>query len=247
MTQVKALISDYIGTLTNACFYAMETSLAKLHTALSEAGLATEKDKFLRAYTEAHKKYRLIRYGEFREVTNSVWLSEALQNLGFNIGCDDLKLKEVLNVFFQDYVESLELRPYAKKVLAKAASFCKLGLVSNFTYAPVVYSSLRRLDINRFFNAVVVSGDCGWRKPHPKVFAEALNMLNVKASEAIFMGDSPDEDIKGAIEKGLKTVFVSSQFYCLRDIQKSKLKPDFIAHDLKDVFDNLSEILSISG
>ena len=48
-------------------------------------------------------------------------------------------MRMALNVFFQDYVDSLELRPYAEKLLKKASETFKLGLISNFTYAPVVY------------------------------------------------------------------------------------------------------------
>jgi HAD superfamily hydrolase (TIGR01549 family) len=223
----------------------MEASMIKLHAALSEAGLITDKHEFFSAYGKAHDKYRAIRYGELREITNTVWLSEALSNLGFDVSCEDLRLKAALNVFFQDYVESLELRPYAKKLLKKAAGLCKLGLISNFTYAPVVYSSLRRLGISQFFNVVVVSGECGWRKPHQKVFSEAFEKLKVKVSEAVFVGDSPNEDIKGAIDIGLKTVFVCSQFFCLNDLKESGQKPDFAVNDLKYVFENLQKILSL--
>ena len=44
-----------------------------------------EKSKFLEAYNEAHLKYRKIRYEQFKEVTNAVWVSEALCNLGFEL------------------------------------------------------------------------------------------------------------------------------------------------------------------
>jgi FMN phosphatase YigB (HAD superfamily) len=43
--------------------------------------------------------------------------------------------------------------------------------------------------------------------------------LHVTAEEAVFIGDSPLEDIKGAQEIGMKTVFVQSQFYSLKDLQ----------------------------
>ena len=80
------------------------------------------------------------------------------------------------------------------------------GLISNFTYAPVIYKSLRQLGINAFFNAVVVSEENGWRKPSSHIFQDALNKLQVQADEAVYVGDSPIEDIKGAKEAGLKTV-----------------------------------------
>jgi len=121
---------------------------------------------------------------------------------------------------------------------------CKLGLVSNFTYAPVVYTSLRNLGINQFFDAVVVSHENGWRKPHMHIFHDVLAKLGVKAEEAVFIGDSPLEDIKGAKEADLKTVFVASQFFSVESLRESGQKPDFVAGGLDEVYKNFSEIIS---
>ncbi|MCX8153055.1 MAG: HAD family hydrolase [Candidatus Bathyarchaeota archaeon] len=242
--QTKAVVTDYIGTLVNARNYSIEASRRTLHKALVNAGLKTEYAKFLEAYTRAHEKYRIIRYEQFREVTNAVWVCEALNDAGCKTSMDDPRVKTALNVFFMDYVDSLELRPYAKKLLQKIKAQYKLGLISNFTYAPVVYASLRKLRINQFFDVIVVSEENGWRKPHIQIFQDALGKLHVHPEEAVFIGDSPLEDIKGAREIGMKTVFVISQFYTLKDLQDSGEKPNFIARDLRQVYDNFEEIMN---
>jgi putative hydrolase of the HAD superfamily len=243
LPQIKAIISDYIGTLTNARCYTMEASMAKLHKWLTEAGFNTDRLQFLEEYAKAHEKYRLIRYGELREVTNAVWVTETLCNLGFKVKSDDPRMKAALNVFFQDYVDSLGLRPFAKKLLRKAKENCKLGLISNFTYGPVVHCSLRKLGLAPFFNAILVSGDCGWRKPHGNIFADALKRLQVKANETVYIGDCPSEDIKGAKQAGIRTVFVESQFYGLNDLRASGERPDFIMKDLEEIYRNFSRIV----
>ena len=107
MPQVKAVITDYIGTLTNPRCYTMEASMAKLHNALVEEGFETNKEDFLAAYPKAHEKYRVIRYGELREVTNAIWVSETLRTLGFQVNAEDPKMNVALDVFFQDYIDSL--------------------------------------------------------------------------------------------------------------------------------------------
>ena len=245
MACVKAVIFDYVGTLVNCRNYTMEASREKLYTALVNEGFDVAKDKFLAAYIQAHEKYQIIRYEQLKEVTNAVWVAEALCNLGFEASADDYRVKSALNVFFKDYVDTLELRLGAKKLIKQAAQQCKVGLISNFTHASVIYSSLRQLGINTYFNAVVVSEENGWRKPSSCIFQDALNRLQVQANEAVYIGDSPIEDIKGAKQAGLKTVFVASQFYKLKDLFDSKQKPDFIAKDLKSISENLTEIISI--
>jgi HAD superfamily hydrolase (TIGR01549 family) len=229
---------DYIGTLVNARYYNMDASCKKLHEALKGAGFEIGMAEFLEAYTQAHEKYRMVRYEELREVTNAVWVCEALNNLGCTANPEDSRIKVALNVFFQNYVESLELRPYAKKLIIRIKEHCKLGLVSIFTYAPVIYASLRRLGINQFFNTVLVSHAAGWRKPHKHIFQDVLKTLQVEAEETVFIGDRALEDIKGAKETGMKTVFVPSQFYSLKDLCESGQKPDFVACDLHEVYAN---------
>ena len=241
----KVIILDYIGTLVEPRNYSLETSRVRLHTALCEAGLETDIDKFMEAYKTAHEKYRKIRYEKFREVTNAIWVSEALCDAGCKTKVNDPRLKEGLNVFFQDFIDSLHPRPYAKKLLRKASEHCKVGLISNFTYAPVIYASLRKLGINTFFNAVVISDSVGWRKPHRKIFEEALSMLQVKAGEAVYVGDSPTEDVKGAAAIGLKTVFIPSQFYSVKDLAEVAAKPDIVVEDLLSLCQNFSEVLGI--
>ncbi len=104
-------------------------------------------------------------------------------------------------------------------------------MISNFTYAPVIFAALKKLGINWFFNAVLVSEDVGWRKPNPKIFQEALKRLEVSAEKTVYVGDSPKEDIGGASALGMKTIFLPSQFYTLEDLRESQIKPDLIVRD----------------
>lgn len=244
MTEIRAVITDYIGTLTIARKYSFESSKRKLQRILKEAGFETSLNAFLRAYSKAHEKYRVIRYKKLREVTNAVWVSEALNGLGYETDAKDLRIKTALNVFFQDYLGTLELRPHAKTLLRNTAEKCKLGLISNFTYTPLIYASLRKIGINQFFNAVVVSEAVGWRKPHKNIFQTALERLNVTAEETIYIGDSPLEDIEGAKEVGMKTVFIPSQFNTLEDLREIKQQPDIIAENLKEFADNFNRIIN---
>jgi len=236
LSPIEAVIFDFIGTLTNVRGYSLEasrmTSKMKLYNAVVNAGFKVDAKSFLKAYVQAHEKYRIIRYEKLVEVTNAVWVSEALNNLGYETTPDDPRVKTAINIGFEDYLNSLELRPCAKEILKKLSRNYKLGLVSNFTYVPVIYAGLRKLDISQFFNAILVSHEVGWRKPHPKIFNEALKRLRVSAHETVYVGDSPLEDIKGAKATGMKTIFVSSQFYTLRNLNESQQKPDMITKDI---------------
>ncbi|MCL2358747.1 MAG: HAD family hydrolase [Nitrososphaerota archaeon] len=239
---LKAVIFDFIGTLVNCRDYNMVDSEAKLYSALISEGFDIEKDRFLVSYKETHQKYRKVRYEQFREVTNAVWVSEALCNLGFKVTPENRQVKTALNVFFQDFLDTLELRRGAKQLLNQISQQYRVGLISNFTHAPVIHKGLRKIGIHNCFNAVVISQDVKWRKPSPRIFCDTLIRLGVQAHEAVFIGDSPTEDIGGAKEAGLKTVFIPSQFNSLDDLAQSKQAPDGIVERLESIPQKLRQI-----
>ncbi|MCW4001323.1 MAG: HAD family hydrolase [Candidatus Bathyarchaeota archaeon] len=241
---IKAVIFDYIGTLVNCRGYSMQDSEDNLYRALCAEGFEMEKAAFLDAYNLAHQKYRRIRYEEYREVTNAVWVAEALGTLGFTVTPADNRVKAALNVFFQDFIDTLELRSGAKTLLRQTGTQAKLGLISNFTHGPVIHRSLRKIGIHPYFHAIVVSQDVGWRKPSSRIFQDTLARLQVKAEEAVFVGDSPIEDIGGAKNAGIKTVFVPSQFNSLKDLAESQQVADEVAEDLAVLREKLLRMLS---
>jgi putative hydrolase of the HAD superfamily len=235
MKTIKAVIFDFIGTLATVEDYSYANSEKKLYECLQNVGFVMDYKSFVDAYEKAHNQYRTIRFQQLVEVTNAVWVSEALNQLNYKTTAHDKKICTAIDMFFEDYVQSLRLRPNAKKVLEKLKPRFALGLVSNFTYAPVIHAGLRKLGLTRYFNSVLVSQDFGWRKPSAKVFQEILRRLKVDWDEAVYVGDSPEEDIKGAQKAGMKTIFIPSQFYGLADLEKITVHPDLKIKDLTEI------------
>ncbi len=93
--------------------------------------------------------------------------------------------------------------------------------------------------MTRFFDVVVVSGEFGLRKPHPKIFEEAIKTLGVEASEAVFVGDSLKADIYGAKRLGFKTILVENvglrknPYAIAGELDPFPVKPDMKIPNLK--------------
>jgi HAD superfamily hydrolase (TIGR01509 family) len=243
LTAFKAIIFDFIGTLTNVQDYSLEKSKLKLYKALVKAGFNVNEKDFFDAYNQSQEKCRLKRYQELVEITDAVWVSDALNCLGFKTDPQDTRVKTAVNVFFEDYPSALELNPCAEQLLSQLSKHYVIGLISNFTYAPVIHGALRKLKINRFFNAILISQDVGWRKPNPKIFHEALRRLGVKAEETVYVGDAPSEDIGGSGAIGMRTVFVPSQFYTMENLYESGEKPDLIVRNVCELCGILPEFI----
>lgn len=235
MKTLRAVIFDFIGTLATVEDYSYADSEKKLYACLQSVGFVMDYEEFVGAYERAHNKYRAIRFEQLVEVTNAIWLSEAVNQLNCRTTLQDEKICATINLFFEDYLESLKPRKNAKNVLKKLKPHFALGLVSNFTYAPVIHAGLRKLGFTEYFSSVLVSQDFGWRKPSSKVFQEMLRRLKITGDEAVYVGDSPEEDIRGAQNAGIKTIFIPSQFYGEADIKKAAVSPGLIIKDLLEI------------
>lgn len=232
---IKAVIFDLIGTLVDIVCYSYEGSVKDMYDSLRGDGIDVSFERFVKAYESTSEKYRLIRYQELIEVNNAVWLAEALNDLGFNVNLNSASVRKAVDAFFEGYLRSMRLRDCAKRALDELSINYKLGLISNFTHAPVVEEAIRALELSRYFSVVLISDEVGLRKPHPAIFRTALERLVVRAEEAVFIGDSPKEDVEGAKGVGMKAILVLSQFFTIEDLRSVSAKPDLIVERLCDL------------
>ena len=99
-------------------------------------------------------------------------------------------------------------RRYALYVLKKLRKKYKLAIVSNLSIPECASRLLERFDLCRFFKVVFISGAINRRKPSPEIHEKALKTLEVRADKAVFVGDTPALDIKGAKAVGFKAVLI---------------------------------------
>jgi HAD superfamily hydrolase (TIGR01549 family) len=98
--------------------------------------------------------------------------------------------------------------PHAE-LLRDAARRYRLGLVSNFDHAPTARAILARYGVDRCFDVTLISDDFGRCKPHPSIFLEALDRLGATPAEALYVGDTPADDIVGAQAAGLDVAWIN--------------------------------------
>lgn len=81
-----------------------------------------------------------------------------------------------------------------------------VGLLSNYPFPPVVRSTVESLDCS--FSPFVISGECGWAKPHGNAFAACLSSLPYSPEQILYVGDDPVNDIEGASTFGFRTCWI---------------------------------------
>jgi len=85
----------------------------------------------------------------------------------------------------------------------------RLGLISNAGDDQDVQQLIQRFDISHYFDFIITSAACSYRKPHPRIFELALSNWYFLPSEAVMVGDNLDADIRGAKNAGLYAVWIS--------------------------------------
>ena len=109
--------------------------------------------------------------------------------------------------------------PGARKTLIRLRELgYRLGIITDGN--PIKqWEKILRLEMDDFFEHVVISDFEGVKKPHPKIFKKALKAFNVKPSEAIMVGDRLYSDIYGAKKVGMKTVWFRYGKYSDKEIE----------------------------
>jgi len=82
----------------------------------------------------------------------------------------------------------------------------KLGLISN-SHRPLD-AFQEHFELQGLIAGAVSSSDHGFMKPHPSIFASALQLLGVDAARSVMVGDSFTHDIAGAQSAGMRGVLV---------------------------------------
>src|SRR5690606_14339954 len=94
----------------------------------------------------------------------------------------------------------------ADTAVRRIAERYAVGLLSNYPHPPVVRESLKPIACT--LDPFIISGECGWAKPHPEAYASCLKGLDVVPDEVLFVGDDPIHDVKGPREFGFHTCWI---------------------------------------
>ena len=81
-------------------------------------------------------------------------------------------------------------------------------LVSNWDHARAGSAMLAQTRLAPLLDHVVISEAVGFRKPHPKIFEEALAPFGAAPQAALHVGDMAEADAWGAGRLGFRTVWI---------------------------------------
>ena len=192
---IKAIIFDLDNTLLD--FVKMKQFAVKAAiTAMIEAGLDVDEEK---AYKDIFDLY--VEKGWENQQVFDDYLNQTVGKVSNKI------LAAGIVSYRRAREATLLVYPNVNKTLIELIKMgIKLSVVSD---APSreAWMRLYYLNLHHVFDPVLTFDDTGVRKPSPKPFEMALDILQAKPDEVLMIGDWPERDVVGAKQIGMKTIF----------------------------------------
>lgn len=249
MMQIKAIGFDLFNTLITVEPHALDDGMSRLISSLQRSGITLEQEAFKKAHRESAMWFIKETRKDGRETHNRFWISAALETQGYKVPPDDTRIARAVDAYFSVFLEHCHLIPGTTDMLGSLKGQYRLGLLSNFTDAPAAKKIIDIMGLTSFFDVILISGELGYRKPHPFVFNRLIGQLGVQKRYILFVGDDSDADITGARKAGLQPVWMTyvqdNNIPLARGLlSRSVDKPDFKIPRIsawKDLFDLLDK------
>jgi len=145
--------------------------------------------------------------GHFRY--SLAWFWAFNQRVLTECGMAENRLEKAHNSLLAKFADcaNYELFPEVKEVLETLSNHgMQVGVVSNWTeHLPDL---LQDLGIADHFSFIVTSADLRTEKPGRAIFERALFRAGVAAEETVHTGDHFDRDVRGALNAGMRAVWL---------------------------------------
>ncbi|GMV50957.1 HAD family hydrolase [Nitrospirales bacterium NOB] len=171
--------------------------------------LSAIKAAFGRAFREAPPPVFAAMEPAAIKQSERLWWFDIVHNVFYRVGMFD-KFDEFFEEVFAAFEQpdAWRLYPETEDVLKflKEQGY-ELGIISNFDSR--LFSLLRGLGIADYFDTITISSLAHAAKPSARIFQQALEKHVVDPEEALHVGDSERDDVKGAQAVGLTGVLLA--------------------------------------
>lgn len=236
-SSIKHILFDLGGTLMHA-----KNDWAETHQQADEALVKklNEYDIQLDAkiFRSRLEKYYNQRDMDFHETTYHFVLRELLKEFDYAEVSESV-LRSALDAMYAVTQTNWELEKDTVETLRSLKSRqYHLGIFSNAGDDNDVQQLIQNFGIRSYFDFVLTSASCYYRKPHARAFEISLARWNITPNECVMIGDSLVADIYGAKKLNMKTIWLTRRAQFQAD-DMQRFKPDFSMRALTELLPTL--------
>jgi len=187
------------------------------------------------------REYYNQRDKDFQETSYHFVLQELLKELGHAEVAEPV-IRSALDAMFAITQSNWILEEDTPQTIQQLKSQnYKLGIFSNAGDDKDVQTLVENFGIRPYFDFVLTSAACYYRKPHARAFEIALAQWNISPEESAMVGDSLEADIFGANNLGMQSIWIKRRAQFTAD-EELRIQPTFDLGDLNGLLSTLERI-----
>ncbi|MCM0679075.1 HAD family hydrolase [Micromonospora phytophila] len=201
------LLLDFFGTLVDYSPSRTDQGYAGSHALLAGWGASLTYPEFLATWSAVSAEFDRRSDADDREFSMTELGAEFLARVlgGEPVAAD---VETFVTTYLAEWNGGVRCAPGMVELVGRLAAGHRLAVVTNTHRADLVPGHLAAMGVAHLVDAVVTSVEVGWRKPHPAIYAAALDALGVPASSAVFVGDTFGADFTGPESVGIRSFLI---------------------------------------
>jgi 2-haloacid dehalogenase len=228
LTNYKAIIFDLDNTLLN---YSASVDIC-MRKAVHDHGLASQESFSWNSFWPVFDQHNTYYWNDRITSGNSI---HRILELSFRDSLDQLGLdasgaQELSELYWNGFCRTCDFEEHAQNLLERLHGTHRLAIISN----GVGEAQRRRLaagQVEHYFESLVFSDEVKCWKPDSRIFEEALKQLRISSEEALFVGDSIQDDYTGARNAGIDFCYYNRDGVVL----DSSVRPKYAVRSLKEL------------
>lgn len=209
---------------------------------LCELNLISDCDDFMLEFNQRLHQYYDERDEQMIETSTFLVLKELLVEKGHTEISDSI-IRESLDAHYAVTQKNWQLEEDTISCLSMLQEQnYKLGLLSNAGDHRDVLQLVEKFELDPYFEFILTSAGCGYRKPHQKIFQLALEKVNAKAEEIAMVGDTLKADILGANQIGMYSVWITRRVDDVPPDNELPVQPEATINSLGELPSLLREL-----
>lgn len=215
MRHIEAVFFDFDGTLLDR-----EASLVKF--------IEEQYERYKPELNEIDKQLYIKRFIEL-DARGYVWKDKVYSQLLVEMNIAGVTWQELLEDYITNFKHSCTGFQNLHEVLGKLKQMgLKMGMISNGK-THFQMANIKALDIEGYFDTILISEAVGLRKPDSQIFQKGLEALAVSASRSIFVGDHPENDVAASKRAGMMGIWKRDDYW-------HSAEADYTIEELEELF-----------